>query len=390
MASIASVWRAASCRMSRRTNVSPKAATRRRTSVSRPSAMTSLPVSRRERSHSRSVPVNSSSVRGGEAGASSCPGVPARWRSTARRASSMRPCKSLMIARYGSWAPPARPCSSLVASVIDSSNRSASISRAYSESARQRAIRQVRRVTSAVTEGFPSRSPPIQDPKRIGASSSGNPRPVTCSRVRSSVRLNCGTASHSVSSNTASPDRTSSSGEGRSRRTSSVCHAPAISRRTHSSSASRSARVRSPRSSSPSAAAIPLYLCCRVRRMISVGCAVITSSIRSRHTASCSASGDRPPATSRGSTSSTEACWGRPFGSRWSARRRRIRWCCSAMLARFRKCAKLRATGSAASTGIARSSPASVSKSSPAAASRAGSNLVRRRLASARTRSTRS
>ena len=66
--------------------------------------------------------------------------------------------------------------------------------------------------------------------------------------VRSSARRNCGIASHSVSSNIATADRTSSSGDGRSRRTSSVSQAAAISRRSVSVSAARSASVRSGRS----------------------------------------------------------------------------------------------------------------------------------------------
>ena len=83
--------------------------------------------------------------------------------------------------------------------------------------------------------------------------------------------------------------------------------------------------VRSGRSSPASAAAMRLYLCCSVRRMISVGCAVITSSMRRPQTASNSASGDTPVPSSRGSASSIEAGCGRPPGSRSSSRRRRTR-----------------------------------------------------------------
>ena len=109
------------------------------------------------------------------------------------------------------------------------------------------------RVTSGVTFGLPSRSPPIQEPNRIGAASIGNAAAGHLLRaLRSSARRYCGSASHSVCSNTVSADRTSSSGDGRSRRTSSVSQAAVISRRRSSTRSSCSRSVRSVRSRSAS------------------------------------------------------------------------------------------------------------------------------------------
>ena len=85
-----------------------------------------------------------------------------------------------------------------------------------------------------VTCGLPSRSPPIQEPKRIGAASMGRPRPVLARRARSTPRTKRGSASQRLCSNTMRPLRTSSSGVGRCSRTSLVCQAAAISRRSAS------------------------------------------------------------------------------------------------------------------------------------------------------------
>ena len=76
---------------------------------------------------------------------------------------------------------------------------------------------------------------------------------------------------------------TSSSGSGRRGRISSVSHAAAISRRSSSIVSARSGTVRSGRSSRISASATCRCLWISVRRVISVGCAVSTSSIRSAH-----------------------------------------------------------------------------------------------------------
>ncbi len=324
MASTASVCLADSWRTSSLTSVRPKATTRRSTSVSRPSAMRSLPTERSEASQRRSGSASSSSLVSGIAW-SSGRAAPVSSASTTLTVASMRRCSSRSTARYGSCAPWARANSSGLARAIDSSKRSISTSRAYSVNAVQRDINAARLVTSGVTDGLPSRSPPIHEPKRMGAASSGRDLFTIRRRVRSSDRHSSGTAFQIVSSNTAMPERTSSSGDGRSRLTSSVCQAPAISRRIDSSSASRSVGVRSGRSRPASAAATRLYLCCSVRRMISVGCAVITSSTRRPQMASNSASGETPVPSSRGSASSIDASCGRPPSSRSSSRRRRTR-----------------------------------------------------------------
>ena len=190
------------------------------------------------------------------------------------------------------------PAARRLARAIDSSKRSISISRAYSVSAVQRDISAARRVTSGVTDGLPSRSPPIHEPKRIGAASSGRPRPVTIRRsVRSSDRQN------SRHARSRSSPRTPPCPSGLRRAATAVrAGPPRCARRRRSRGASSRAAprarvgVRSGRSSSASASAMRLYLCCSVRRMISVGCAVITSSMRRPQIASSSASGDTPAA----------------------------------------------------------------------------------------------
>ena len=106
-----------------------------------------------------------------------------------------------------------------------------------------------------------------------------------------------------------------------------------------------------------------------------------TSSICSLTTASCSRSGAMPPAQPP-ERLVARADLRRRVGVALDSRRRRIRWCCSAMLASVRKCENARATGSASSTGICSSSRVSVSKSA--------SLPPRALFARARTRSTRS
>ena len=76
--------------------------------------------------------------------------------------------------------------------------------------------------------GLPSRSPPIHDPKWMGVASCGSDRPVASTRARSTARRYSGNASHKLCSKITIPARTSSSGDTRERRTSSVCHADAI------------------------------------------------------------------------------------------------------------------------------------------------------------------
>jgi hypothetical protein len=111
--------------------------------------------------------------------------------------------------------------------------------------------------------------------------------------------------------------RTSSSGVGRTRRISSVSQQAAISRRSVSTTASRSQTVRSGRSFSASARAIRSYFWSSVRRTISVGWAVSTSSISSEQTASRSCSAVSPAPTSRPKVSSHEPRCGGRSGACW-------------------------------------------------------------------------
>ncbi|MNN44321.1 hypothetical protein D3C81_1586060 [compost metagenome] len=115
---------------------------------------------------------------------------------------------------------------------MDSSLASRSISLRYRSAAIQRASSSTSRVAAAVTLGLPSRSPPIQEAKRIGIAFGGRRLPVAMNSASSTSRSNSGKARHSEFSMTAKPHLASSTGVGRWRRISPVCQAPAmISRR---------------------------------------------------------------------------------------------------------------------------------------------------------------
>ncbi len=77
------------------------------------------------------------------------------------------------------------------------------------------AIAAALRVTDAVTNGLPSRSPPTHEPMRTNGRTIGARPPAAgpCS-ASSTRRYTCGTAVYSVSSNTAMTARTSSVGDG--------------------------------------------------------------------------------------------------------------------------------------------------------------------------------
>ena len=104
------------------------------------------------------------------------------------RVARIRPRTIRSSSRYGSRSLPARARSSGVAASSESSSRRASISSRYRSAAAHRDSQHARRVTCGVTCGLPSRSPPIHEPKRIGAASTGSPRPVLTRRARSIVR----------------------------------------------------------------------------------------------------------------------------------------------------------------------------------------------------------
>ena len=155
-----------------------------------------------------------------------------------------------------------------------------------------------------------------------------------------------------------------------------------ISRRIVSTSVSRSRHVTSLWSRSARASAIRRYLCCSDRRMISVGCAVTTSPMLRLHTARCRTSGEirltggaaMLPRSSPAGDARADHVDTRGAGARGGAVRRRSRDSGSA-----RSCAR----------SAARTRRASRATCSPASRTRPATD-TRVRLASARTRSTRS
>ena len=154
------------------------------------------------------------------------------------------------------------------------------------------------------------------------------------------MRKNRGNASHNEFSITAKPHLASSCGVGRSCRTSSLCHASAISRSSVGTSIGRCASV----------LPIASYFITSVRLSTSVGCAVSTSSI-------CSAAIAASSPGSSGNSTVSPAC-----AATWC--------CCSAMLARFRNWLNARATSVIASAGIDSSRALSASHSGAAAGAR--------------------
>ena len=195
-------------------------------------------------------------------------------------------------------------------------------------------------VTVAVTLGLPSRSPPIQETKETGDTSSGRRAPQLSSKVLSRRRMNSGTARHRESSTTAKPHLASSTGVGRSRRKSSPNQIWAISSRRRRCSLARSRSVRPASSSCDRQRPTSACLWIRVRRVISVGWAVSTSSMRNARTASMTCSAGTPCSIS----SPRSLARLREADNNSSASRETL-WCWSAILARFRNWLKARATG---------------------------------------------
>ncbi|VFT46293.1 Uncharacterised protein [Pseudomonas aeruginosa] len=239
---------------------------------------------------------------------------------------------------------------------MDSSAASRSISRRYRSAAIQRASSRTSRVTLAVTLGLPSRSPPIQDAKRSGAAVSGRRSPVLRRSTSSTCRRTFGKACQRECSITAKPHFASSTGVGRTLRISSVCQASATSRCRRCWMRLRSSGSRSAWSLAASCAVIASYFWISVRRATSVGWAVSTSSISSPASWRASCPGACPASLRRPSSSSSTRF---SKGSGSFGRRRRIRWYCSAILARLRNWLKARATGSSSSS----SSPSRVAVS---------------------------
>ena len=161
-------------------------------------------------------------------------------------------------------------------------------------------------------------------------SASGGGAPGTRAGARRAAR---GAASSRLSSKNQSPWRISSTTRGRCARTSSVCQSAVTSSASASSTASRRGGGSAGSSSSASSRAIRTCAARTVRRVASVGCAVRTSSSESR----------RPPPRARSPTPARRAARtprratraGRAPRAR-TARRRRSRWCCSAMFASWK------------------------------------------------------
>mmetsp|Transcript_5408 Transcript_5408/g.15913 ORF Transcript_5408/g.15913 Transcript_5408/m.15913 type:complete len:240 (+) Transcript_5408:84-803(+) len=203
------------------------------------------------------------------------------------------------------------------------------------------------RVTSGVTFGLPSRSPPIQDAKTTGAMSGGNGLLKSGLDSSSASRRlrKAGTDVQRDSVTMFSPCRASLMGVGFSRRISSVCHNSSICCVMSRWTLSRTRVGIDLESSSWSRAATCWCLRITVRRLTSVGCAVKTISACSWQSDSkISSAVALSDSSSDCTVPITESCMGQfsPVTSRsWSLR---TRWWPSAEFARVRNCAKARAT----------------------------------------------
>ena len=225
----------------------------------------------------------------------------------------------------------------------------------------------VSRVTSAVTNGLPSRSPPTHDPNRTIGGSGVAPGSSPPSAV-STARWNRGTACTSDCRKTVSTVFTSSAGVGRVIRSVEVrC------RMSMSSSIRRRAWARSEGPVSGSSWASRLSAIRRsadatARRRASVGCAVSTGWIRIR---SIRARASAPDAATAGPMSPVSAL---PPNSPSSRRSDLARWRSSARLVRCRCTVSSRAIRSV----VSGSSPAtsSVEASVSSARQRASSSSV--------------
>ena len=195
-----------------------------------------------------------------------------------------------------------------------------------------------------VTFGLPSRSPPIHEAKRTGATCKGRRCPQCSITMSSSSRMNFGTAFHKVCSIVVKPHFASSTGVGRCWRISSVCHAEQISCFKSSRTVWRSRGVSFCWSILNKASLIPSYFWIRVRRLTSVGWAVRTSSIFKSQICWNSVSVEMSLFLNLAKR------WSSGFGegavssnSLW--RRLRTTWYCSAILAKFKKWVKARVSG---------------------------------------------
>ena len=153
------------------------------------------------------------------------------------------------------------------------------------------------RTVSAPAFGLPSRSPPIQVPKRSG---------VPGRRSRQAARRSAA-ASQRLSSRNQSACRISSTTRGRDERTSSVCQRIVISSPRATSRSTRSPGVSRASSSSSRSCAIRRCFSRIVRGSASVGCAVSTSSTETLRAASASSSRATPSRSSSASASASDS-----------------------------------------------------------------------------------
>ncbi len=225
----------------------------------------------------------------------------------------------------------------------------------------------VSRVTSAVTKGLPSRSPPTHDPNRT-MGGSGRECGSSPPSATSTARWKRGTACTSDWRKTVSTVFTSSAGVGRVIRSVDVrC------RMSMSSSIRRRAWARSEGPVSGSSCASRLSAIRRsaeatARRRASVGCAVSTGWIRIR---SIRARASGPEAATAGPMSPVSAL---PPNSPSSRRSERARWRSSARLVRCRCTVSSRAIRSVVSGSSSATSAVDASVSS--ARQRASSSSV--------------
>ena len=235
----------------------------------------------------------------------------------------------------------------------------------YRSRASWRARSSASATVSGPTFGLPSRSPPIQVPKRSAS-------PAPASRP-TSARSSSGIAFQKLCSKNHSPCRISSTTRGRLERISSVCQSSVISSASASSSRLRSESGVPSSSRRVRSAAIRRWASSTVRRVASVGCAVRTSSTRSRAPAAWISASSIPLPSSCANASASDSRGTRPSAS--YSRRRRIRWCCSAMLTSWKNSANARRTAPWRSGPSAATASPSAPREPPVRASRARARI---------------
>ena len=201
--------------------------------------------------------------------------------SASRRSSSPATTGRTSAASASRWSSSGVAGVSRSEAVIDLAMRRASDSRPSRTCSA--AISTARRVTSAVTRGLPSRSPPTHVPhRRNGRSNAGARAPEPGASARSISRATIGNTSKIVWSNSAISARTSSSGSGRRARTWPVRHSAVTSSIRRRSTSVRSLVDSCAPSSRSTSAPIRHRVSTIARRRASVGCAVRTGTISSR------------------------------------------------------------------------------------------------------------